>query len=82
MSCLAVITVFIFLLNYLTFQSDSKPMLLAVDSIYIAACYAYFLLFTGRVGAGVFERVMLVFSILGTTISLYVVWVVASLAGL
>jgi hypothetical protein len=70
-SCLVVISFFVILFVYVGIMSNSYVITCIVGGIYLLSLWGYILIFTGRSTSETLRRVMILFSIVGVAISVF-----------
>lgn len=77
-TCLVIISVFVILFTIVGISTKSYSLTVLVDGIYLLALWGYVLLLTGKGHSETLKRFMLLFSIVGAVISVYLLYAVLS----
>lgn len=78
-SCLVIISAFIILFNFVGLEASAYLAVLIVDLVYIIALFGYILLLSGKSRSEVLKQVITLFSIIGATLSILLLWSVFNL---
>jgi len=73
-SCLVIISLFVAFFIYAGIQSESYPVTFLVGGIYLLALWGYILLLTGKSKSEPLMQFMMVFSIAGAAVSIFLLW--------
>jgi hypothetical protein len=79
-SCLVIISIFVLIVNFIGFNARSYATTAIIDTFYALALWGYVSLFTGASKSELLKRVMVLFSIVATFISILLSWFMMTLS--